>query len=185
MQLKGIETKKTRRPLSPAQPATPPPILPPGRHVQAGDEEGARERFLKALREGFPVSTAAETAGIARATVYRWRDEDEGFLDSWEDAYKHGSDFIENVARHRAVEGWDEPVFWDGEEVGHVRKYSDRMLDRLLKGRKKDVYGDAVTISTAPSGVQPDDPLGEVARRLARIAERTRPSGVPRKPPKK
>jgi hypothetical protein len=41
---------------------------------------------------------------------------------------------LEAEARRRAVQGWDEPVFHQGRKVGTIRKYSDRMLEILLKG---------------------------------------------------
>ena len=41
---------------------------------------------------------------------------------------------IEAEARRRAVDGVDEPVYYQGKEVGTVRRYSDVLLIFLLKG---------------------------------------------------
>ncbi len=37
------------------------------------------------------------------------------------------------TVHNRAIEGWDEPVFYQGRVVGKMRKYSDRMLEMLAK----------------------------------------------------
>jgi hypothetical protein len=44
-------------------------------------------------------------------------------------------DALEREAWRRAVEGFDEPVHYQGEVVGYVKKYSDRMLELLLKAK--------------------------------------------------
>jgi hypothetical protein len=107
----------------------------------------AREQFLEHLRSGYPVSTAAALAQCGRVTVYAWRQHDPEFAKAWDDAYAAGGDAIEEEARRRAMDGWDEAVFQGGEQVGVVHRYSDRLLDRLLKGRKPDVYGEQVSVT--------------------------------------
>jgi hypothetical protein len=80
-------------------------------------------------------------AGCGRPTVYFWREDDAEFRKAWDDAYAAGSDLIEDEARRRAVDGWDESTPW-----GSVHKYSDRLLERLLKGRKPELYGEQVSV---------------------------------------
>ena len=48
------------------------------------------------------------------------------------------------IARRRAIDGFEEPVFYQGAVVGAVRKYSDRMLELLLKGHAPEKYKDRV-----------------------------------------
>jgi hypothetical protein len=107
----------------------------------------AREQFLEYLRQGYPVSTAAALARCGRVTVYGWRQNDPEFAKAWDDAYAAGGDAIEEEARRRAIDGWDEAVFQGGEQVGVVHRFSDRLLERLLKGRKPQVYGELVSIT--------------------------------------
>ena len=58
-------------------------------------------------------------------------------------------------AHRRAVKGVDEPVFWKGEIAGHVRKYSDRLLETLLRAHDPAKYGNGSTSNvTVNSGVQ-------------------------------
>lgn len=104
-----------------------------------------RAAFLTSLIEtGGNVSRACEAAGIARQRVYEWRSADADFAAAWDEAVEAGTDELEEEARRRAYEGVDEPVFYQGETCGTVRKYSDTLLIFLLKGRRPDKYRDSV-----------------------------------------
>ena len=98
--------------------------------------------FLDALAETCNVARAAELAGVARSTVYDWRVADSDFADEWEHALDLGADALEDEATRRAVEGVDEPVFYQGKACGVVRRYSDTLLIFLLKGRRPEKYRD-------------------------------------------
>jgi hypothetical protein len=98
--------------------------------------------FLQYLREGYPVSRAAALAGVHRDTVYGWRERSPKFRRVWESAYAEGSDAVEEEARRRAVDGWDEATAW-----GVVHRYSDALLAVLLRGRKRDLYGTYVRVT--------------------------------------
>jgi hypothetical protein len=120
---------------------------PTQRRIRKAEIPEARERFLEHLPRGIPVLTAALLAGFGRDAAYTWREADADFAAAWAAAYAEGSDAIEEEARRRAMDGWDEPVFQGGEQVGVVRRYSDRLLERLLKGRKPELYGEQVAIT--------------------------------------
>ena len=92
-----------------------------------------RDLFLRALAETGNVGLSVEASGVGRSTVYEWRDKDEGFAQEWDNALDAASDVLEAEARRRAAEGTQEPVFYQGEEIGSVRKYSDLLLIFLLK----------------------------------------------------
>jgi hypothetical protein len=105
------------------------------------------EGFLRCLREsGGNVSRACEAAGLSRQTAYEWRSADKDFAERWDETVEAGTDELEEEARRRAFAGVDEPVFYQGDECGTVRKYSDTLLIFLLKGRKPDKYRERVTI---------------------------------------
>jgi hypothetical protein len=95
----------------------------------------ARAAFLEALAAGWSVTHAAERAGVARQRLYERRDADERFAAEWRVAEQQGTDALEDEARRRAVDGWEEPVYQRGELVGHVRKYDSRLLEFLLRAR--------------------------------------------------
>ena len=48
----------------------------------------------------------------------------------------------EHALQTRAVDGWEEPVWWKGCQVGTVRKFSDKLLELALKASDRDKYGD-------------------------------------------
>ena len=98
--------------------------------------------FLEKLREHANVSRAAKDAGISRKTVYKERDFSETFASEWDDALEEGLDYLEEEARRRAYEGVDEPVYYQGEKVGTVRKYSDTLTIFLLKGGRPEKYAE-------------------------------------------
>lgn len=103
--------------------------------------------FLAVLRESANVRLACLAVEIERSTAYRLRDRDESFAAEWDEAVDEAADLLEEEARRRAHEGWEEPVFGRlsgkdaGEgEIGAVRKYSDTLLIFLLKGARPEKY---------------------------------------------
>jgi hypothetical protein len=97
-------------------------------------------RFLDALASSPNVSAAARLAGIDRKTAYNWREQSSEFAEAWDDAIETSTDYLEAEARRRAFEGCDEPVFYQGEECGAIRKYSDTLMIVLLKAHRPEKY---------------------------------------------
>lgn len=100
--------------------------------------------FLKELSETGNVSAACAAAKISRPTAYTHKREDAIFAQAWEDALESAADILEAEARRRAYEGVSEPVFYKGQEVATVQKYSDTLLIFLLKGAKPEKYRENV-----------------------------------------
>jgi hypothetical protein len=96
--------------------------------------------MLKELAQGKSPTSAAEAAGIGRATAYKWRSEDPEFAQAWNDAVMEGIDRLEDEAYRRAVNGVLKPVYQGGKKVGHIRQYSDGLMALLLRGRRPEVY---------------------------------------------
>ena len=112
---------------------------PNGRRTTHEPEKKAA--FLAALADGAnSISKAATLAGIGRRTAYDWKDKDEGFAQAWDDAYELGTDALEDEATRRGRDGVDEPVFYQGEVCGQVRRYSDALLTLLLKARRPEKF---------------------------------------------
>lgn len=103
-------------------------------------------RFLERLAETGNVSLAAQFAGLSKQTAYNHRHSDDEFARQWDDALDTATDLLEQEARRRAYEGVDEPVFYKGDEVGTIRKYSDTLLIFLLKGLRPEKYRDNATV---------------------------------------
>ena len=101
-----------------------------------------RAQFLALLAECGNVTRAADEAGLSRVYLYQMRRDDEAFAEEWETAADIGAKRLEDEARRRAVEGWQEPVWYQGDQVGTVRKYSDTLLICLLKAHHPEKYAD-------------------------------------------
>ena len=126
--------------------------------VLDGIEHPKKRAFLAAFAECGTVTHAASAAEIGRSTHYEWIKTDERYAGAYEDAKEAAGDSLEAEARRRAVLGVSEPVYYKGEVVGHVQKYSDTLLIFLLKGAKPEKYRDSVNMN-------PDD-AAAVARRI-------------------
>ena len=107
----------------------------PTRHEWTPFTQG---EFLRLLGEGHTVTAAAQAVGFSRAWVYERKSADPGFAQLWAEALEEGNDALEAEARRRAVEGVCKPVFYQGEEVGQIREYSDTLLLAMLKAKRAD-----------------------------------------------
>lgn len=95
--------------------------------------EGKRRRFLEALERGSSVSEAASYAGLARATVYLWRERDAGFAEDWDAAELRALGDLRRKAYELAMGGNTRLLVWliergdhregerDGEVVGEIQ----------------------------------------------------------------
>jgi hypothetical protein len=135
----------------------------------------ARSTFLEALGSGCSVTHSAELAGFARQRFYELAEREPDFAEEWREAVEAGTDRLEDEAYRRGVEGWDEPVFRANGLVGHVRKYSDALLTRLLASRRQSWREGAQVQVTALApqvevgvGVEGGVSLGQVFGVLAR-----------------
>lgn len=97
-------------------------------------------QFLAALSETASVTKSCELSDIARASIYEWRDADPEFRERWEAALDVGTDALEDEAVRRAKDGTLKPVFYQGEECGHIREFSDTLMIVMLKARRPDRF---------------------------------------------
>ena len=98
--------------------------------------------FIEALRATGNVTRAAKYAGRSRNQAYHVRRHSEDFAAQWDDALEEGTDLLDAEARRRAVTGIDKPVYYKGEVVGSITKYSDRLLMFLLRAHRPQVFRD-------------------------------------------
>lgn len=128
--------------------------------------ERFKEQFVDALRETCNVSAAARIVGMGLSTVYKHRKDDIIFAERWDEALQEGIELLEYKAQQRAFDGVLEPVFYQGMEVGSVRKYSDTLTMFLLKAHAPERHRDRSDVKQELSGgVQ----LSDTAR-AARLA---------------
>lgn len=96
-------------------------------------------KFFKLLSEAHSVRNACIKAKISRASAYNNRNADPSIRDRWLQAETEAAEYLEDVARNRAVDGVvkETAIFWKGEHIATniETKYSDGLLLALLGAR--------------------------------------------------
>lgn len=109
------------------------------------------EIFLDELARSFSVTQAASKAGIARATIYFRCQEDAAFKERFDIAMDLGRKACLDEYIRRAM-GYDEPVFYRGERVDTMKKYSDANLETIVKTHFKEYRDHSISEITGPQG---------------------------------
>lgn len=132
--------------------------------------ENLQACFLEALRDSCNVTVACQTVGISSSTAYGLRKTDPLFAERWDEALSEGVDLLEHEAHRRAFRGVSEPIYYKGEEVGSVRKYSDPLTMFLLKAHRPAKYRDNAALElTGKNGGPLEISEQERASRLGRL----------------
>lgn len=90
-------------------------------------------KFILELERHGNATRALKVSRAARGWVYRWRQKDAEFHDAFEEARTCGSEILKDEAWRRAHDGVQQAVWYQGEGVGFVQKYSDTLLMFLIK----------------------------------------------------
>lgn len=138
-----------------------------------------KQQILELLASGFFVSEIATQLNITVRTIRQWRASDKVFAEDFADAESAFTDQIEREAIRRAKDGVLEPVINNGKVVFDAsgepmmtRKYSDGLIQFVLRGKRREVYGDKrevdqkTTIDLAGS-------RNEIARKFEAVARST------------
>ena len=101
-----------------------------GPHGEGHTKLGANHQalFLKQLQLFGNVRLACRAARVSAQTAYRVRRRSAAFADAWDTAIVAARAHGEAVLADRAVNGWEEPVFYHGEEIARRKRFSDRLL---------------------------------------------------------
>ena len=106
-----------------------------------------KTKFLEAFAECGNITHSAKVAGVSRDTHYhKWLGVDKSYTEAFKQAREKAIDALEEEALRRAKEGWVEPVWHLGQQVGVVRKFSDTLLIFLLKGLRPGVYREHLAV---------------------------------------
>lgn len=122
------------------------------------DSPEVRAALLDWLRKGYSKTFACDKVGISTATLDKWGKE-VGGKSNWAEwaaevarAVDEGTDYFEDEARRRAVDGIDRPIFQGGILVGFERNYSDSLMALQLQGRRPERYGKTRHEHSGPDG---------------------------------
>lgn len=107
-----------------------------GIRLSKDEREVAQVRFLEVYAQTANISLSCKAAGVSRETYRYWKQKDNGrFLDRLAVADKEADEALEAELHRRAVVGVEEPVYYKGKIVGHIRKLSDNLLMFRIKRR--------------------------------------------------
>jgi len=124
-----------------------------------------KDFVLEALLEKPVLHSAAKAVGVSPIALQKAMDADDEFAQDVDMAMQIGVGAAEGAAWDRAVEGAKSHVFQNGrqvmvidEETGDTvplieYKYSDRLLELILKARKSEVYGDKAKLEVTGQSV--------------------------------
>lgn len=126
----------------------------------------AQGAFLENLSHSGNVRLACKLARVSPQTAYRARRKSVALARAWDAALLSARHNAEEVLADRALNGWEEAVFYHGEEVAVRRRYSDRLLlahlarlDRLAE--RGDVAGALAALDDQIEALQRGEELPE------------------------
>jgi hypothetical protein len=115
-----------------------------------------RAAFLDVVRVTGNISAGARAAGVTPAQAYGHRKKDEDFRAAWDAALEGALDDLEGALRRRAVDGVEKDVYYGGKRCGGSVAYSDSLGMFLLRGRRKEIFGEG-RVSAAENAVAAAD----------------------------
>ena len=87
--------------------------------------------------------------------MYNYRKAFPDFDQKWIEAKQAYVERLEAESDRRAVEGYDQPVFYKGEQCGTTKKYSDSLLMFRLKAEAPDKYRERVDTDVSIKDIVP------------------------------
>lgn len=95
------------------------------------------------IKSGANVTAAANAAEIHRCMHYEWLADDQrhsAYAEAFAHCHAAAVERMELEADRRAIDGWNEPIYYEGERVGWRRRYSDQLLIKRLEAAAPDKY---------------------------------------------
>lgn len=117
--------------------------------------DAACKKFLYALMRDGNVSKAARYAKANRTALFQRKRRDDEFAAVWEECLQIGTANLEDHAHDLAMNGWQEPVFHDGEECGEKQRFSPALIIFLLKAHNPERYRERYEIENTGKGGGP------------------------------
>ena len=88
----------------------------------------------------FNWTDALKAARVCFNTVRAHERSDPEFAAQLKDAEREGAELLHSVCWKSAIEGNVEPVYFQGQIVGHIRKYDSRMQIELLRAHMPHLF---------------------------------------------
>ncbi len=95
---------------------------------------GRQYLFIEKLSRIGVVTAAAKAVGKSAKSAYRLRERHDAasFRRAWDFALEMGKGLAMDCAIERAIDGYDEPVFRDGKQIGVRHRYDNTLLRTAL-----------------------------------------------------
>ena len=105
------------------------------------------DEFFSLLALAHSVKYACKMIGVSRDTVYAHRRDNPAFAIRWEEAEKEGLETLRDELRRRAVDGVENPVYYQGTRVGSTKYWSDNLLMFEMKRRDPEYRDGGVNVN--------------------------------------
>lgn len=117
-------------------------------------DEGTARTYLEELEATGLKYHSARAAGSCYRSMQARVKEDEEFAELEREALARYKESLLEAAHQRAVHGVDEPVFSQrtGSQIGVVRKYSDSLLQTLLKAKIPEEFRENISVDANVRG---------------------------------
>jgi hypothetical protein len=115
---------------------------------------GWRSRFLKGLANSWGYMFALRSAGVSYNTFRAHERNDPEFAAQVREAEAQGAQLLHDVCWKRVMEGDLDPVYWQGQIAGYVRKFDTRLQIEFLRAYKPERFkrpGAQVNVATKGS----------------------------------
>lgn len=136
--------------------------------------EDIKDLFLETLMDTPIMHTASKAVGVSPLAMQKLIDADQEFANDVEIAMQIGIGAAEGAAWERAVEGSKSYVYQNGKQVMTIDektgrsvplveyKFSDKLLELILKARKSEVYGDKAKLEVTGASVLVAPPTADL-----------------------
>jgi hypothetical protein len=98
-------------------------------------------KFLRLYGETCNLVEAAKKAGLCRASHYRWLKQNEAYREAFKRTQQLAREVLESELVKRATKGWTEPIYYQGQRCGSVRRFDGATGMALLRGMWPEKYG--------------------------------------------
>jgi hypothetical protein len=99
-----------------------------------------RPRFLKALRMSCNWTDSLKAAHVSYNTVKLHERNDPEFAAQLKEAEEEGAQLLHAVCFQAALHGELQPVYWQGQIVGHIKKYDSRLRIEMLRAHMPHLF---------------------------------------------
>lgn len=99
-----------------------------------------RPRYLAMLAITMSTMAGCRAGRVKYDTVELHKEKDPDFAFQCDAAEKHAVQLLHDVSFKSALEGDCEPVYWQGIQVGHIRKFDNRLRIEMLRAHMPKVF---------------------------------------------